>query len=162
MSPVVIRGLLVAVMVVVLTGMAPGTSSAATDLGQACVNLAPFSDTIRVALTAVSGSATMIDVTFRWRASAPYQIGGTGVVTESLLSPGSFDVALTGTHNTTSFGGNKICSFFAVVTPPSFSGPWQATCVGSGGAPFTVSGTLNVVACTGTMSVEKEGPSVGD
>jgi hypothetical protein len=138
-------------MIVLLIGMAPGTSSAGTDLGQFCVNLAPLIDTIRLSLTQAPGAATIIAVDFRWRFGSSAQVGGAGSITESLLSPGSYDLALTGTHNTTFFGGNKVCSLFAVINPFALSGPWQATCTGAGGAPFTESGTLNFVSCTPAM-----------
>jgi len=147
-------------MVVILTGLAPGRGAGLTELGQFCVNLAPFDDTIRLSLTQAAGSATLIDVNFRWRSGTSYQIGGTGVTTDSLLSPGSFDLALTGTHNTSNFGGNQICSLFATLTGPSFSGPWQLTCTGTT-TPFTNSGTLNFVSCISTSAAEGLHATVG-
>jgi hypothetical protein len=134
-----------------LIGLGSGPARAGADLGQFCVTLAPLVDTVRLSLTETAGPATMITASFRWRFGTSSQVGGTGTITESLLSPGSFDLALTGTHNTTLFGGNKLCSLFAVLTPPTFDGPWQYTCTGAGGAPFTGSGTLSFVPCTAAM-----------
>jgi hypothetical protein len=87
----------------------------------------------------------------RWRFGTSAQILGTGAFTDSLLSPGALDLTLVGMHNTTFFGNQKICSLFGVITPPLFNGTWQYTCTGGAGAPFTGSGTLNMVACTAAM-----------
>ena len=161
MSRIVLRGLLLAGMMTVLVGVGPRSAGADTDLGQVCVNLAPFDDTVLLALTQSSGSAVIIDVNFRWRAGTPYQVGGAGVITES-LTLGSFDLALNGTHNTSFFNNNKICALYAVLSPPSFGGPWQATCVGSGGAPFTASGTVVIISCPAGASAERTGRGVGE
>ena len=164
MSSVVIRGLLVAVLGIVLLGVAPDTSSALTELGQFCATIAGFDDAIRSALTQPSGSATIIAVNSRWHSSlSGYELAGTGTVTESFLTPGTFLLVLNARHNSAvAFGGNKICSLFATLTPPSFNGPLQITCVGSGGAPFTTTGTLNSVTCTSGFSLEKNLHGVGE
>jgi hypothetical protein len=151
MARIVARGWLVAVLVVGLAGIVPGAAVAGTDLGQFCFNLAPLVDTIRVSATETGGPSLMISVVFRWRFTTSAQVAGAGVLTESLLTPGSVDLALTGTHDTTFFGNQKTCSLFATLTPPSFSGPWQYTCSGGPGPIFTGSGTLNVVPCTAAM-----------
>ena len=151
MSPFITRGLAVVAVVVLLIGVAPGTSSPDTDLGQFCVSLSPLIDTVRLSLTQGAGAATMVTATFRWRFGTSAQLAGTGTITESLLTPGSFDMALVGTHNTAFFGNNKVCSLFATLNPPVFSGPWQYTCTGAGGAPFPGSGTLSFIPCTPAM-----------
>ena len=164
MASVVIRGFLLAVMLAVLISVAPEASSAVTDLGQFCGHLvgSGFDDTIRGALTQPSGDATFITVNFRWRGYSPvpgfptpqpfYQIVGTGTITESFVSPGYFDLVLTGSHNSTNaFGGNLICSLRALLLPPSFTtAVANVTCVGSGGEPFFASFlTLNSEICRG-------------
>jgi hypothetical protein len=151
MSSAFTRGWLMVTMGVVLVGVSFGTSGAATELGEFCFNLAPLIDTLRVSVTETSGSTTMASLVFRWRFGTSAQILGTGALTDSLLSPGSFDFTLVGMHNTTFFGNQKICSLFGVITPPLFTGTWQYTCTGGGGAPFTGSGTLNPVVCTPAM-----------
>jgi hypothetical protein len=151
MAHIVGRRWSVAVLLMGLASMAPGTSAAGTDLGQFCFNLAPLPDTIRLSATDTGGPHPMISVAFRWRFLTSAQVAGAGVITESLLTEGSFDLAITGTHNTTFFGSQKTCSLFATLTPPSLSGPWQYTCSGGSGAIFTSSGTLNLVQCTDAM-----------
>jgi hypothetical protein len=149
MSPALIRRLSTFATVMVLVALFPAVSRS-QDLGEFCVALNPLPDTIRLSATETGGPTTMVSLVFRWRFGTSAQVLGTGAITESLQA-GRFDLALTGTHGTTFFGGNKICSLSAVLQPPAFGGPWQYTCTGAGGAPFTSSGTITVVACTPAM-----------
>jgi hypothetical protein len=150
-----VRTALVVAIVAFLAGVGAGTAHAETDLGQYCFKLDPAIDTIRVGLTSLDGDATLVQVAFRWRNGAPgFQIIGTGVITESTLPGGAFEMALLGSHNNGDvFSGNKVCSIFAVLSFPGLSGPWQVTCTGAGGAvpPFTSSGTLNFIPCTAAL-----------
>jgi hypothetical protein len=161
MSRVIRGSVMVAATIAALVTLAPARSNAENDLGQFCIGFEEFDDTIRLALTQPSGAAALIGVNFRWRsASSPYQIVGTGTITNSFLSPGSFDMALNGVQNTEFFGDNPNCTLFAVLTPPDFSGTAQTNCVGSA-SPFSVTAAAVFIPCTGDMSVEKAKPSMG-
>ena len=143
------KGISLALLAVgVLMLAAAGPADAINDIGEVCFNLLPtFADTIRAEAQV---SANIVTLNFRWR-SATYELGGSGSVSASTLTPGSFMLALVGAHGTTSFGGNHICSLFATLNPPTFSGPFSIQCSGAT-TPFAANGTITAVACTAAMS----------
>jgi hypothetical protein len=144
---------------VILTAMLPSPAGAGTELGQFCWKLDPFVDTLRLAITQANGDAPLFELHGRWRATATagqqaaggagpatYQLLGAGTLTASLTQPNNFDLGFEAVHNTTFFGGNFSCDFFAVITQFNLSGPWTLQCPGA--TPFTAKGTLTFVgAC---------------
>ena len=151
----VARGWFVVVIAALVAVVVPTVSEAGVDLGQVCIQLLPFSDTVRLGLTTVDGSAPLVHVTFRWRNGAPgFQVAGTGALTEGPSGGGAFEMALVGSHNTAAIlGGNKVCSLFVVLNPASTS--WQVTCVGAPGLAFTANGTIGFVSCTAAMDADR-------
>jgi hypothetical protein len=153
---------LVSLVVVVLMAVAPSPSRAITDLGEICFNFNGSSDTIRAEAQVSANIATL---NFRWRLANAYEVVGAGTATASMLVPGSISLGLVGTHGTSFFGGNRICSLFATLNPPTFSGPFFVQCAGTP-IPFVMAGTINHVACTSAMSPETleevRGPGLGE
>lgn len=149
-------------VVVVLMAVAPSPSGAITDFGEVCFTFTGFPDTIRAEAQL---STNIVTLNFRWRLAGTYELGGSGSASASILSPGSFLLALVGAHGTAFFGGNHMCSLFATLSPPTFSGPFSVQCAGTA-VPFTASGTINPVACLSTMSAitgeEVPGPGLGE
>jgi hypothetical protein len=147
----------------VLMAVAPTPSAAIEDLGEVCFGFTGFPDTIRAE---VQSSANIATLNFRWRLGSTYELGGSGSASPSSVSPGKFMLALVGAHGTSAFGGNQTCSLFATLNPPTFSGPFRVQCSGAA-APFTVSGTINSVAC-GPLALsaitpdEVAGPGLGE
>jgi hypothetical protein len=157
------RALFLLLVVGVLMALAPAPSGAITDLGEVCFGFTGFPDTIRAE---VLQSANIAALSFRWRLGSLYELGGSGSASASSVSPGKFMLALVGAHGTAAFGGNQTCSLFATLNPPTFSGPFRIQCSGAA-VPFTVSGTMNSVAC-GSLALsaltpdEVAGPGLGE
>ena len=153
---------LLSLVVVILMAVAPSPSHAITDLGEFCFNFNGSSDTIRAE---AQTSANIVTLNFRWRLANAYEVVGAGTATASMLVPGSFSLGLVGTHGTSFFGGNRICSLFATLNPPTFSGPFFIQCAGTP-VPFVLAGTINQVACVAAMSPETleegRGPGLGE
>ena len=142
-------------MILVLVGLGIATLASAppvaseTDLGQFCFAVAGNSDAIRITATQPLGAAPIIAVHFRWRAPG-YQILGSGSASTG-LDLRFIDLGLVGTHNTSAFGGNRICALYAVLDPLGGSGPFTLTCTGLSfsGQAFVTTGTLIGVPCVG-------------
>jgi hypothetical protein len=148
------QGIMSLAAVVLLTGMLPNPARAGVDLGQFCWRLDPFVDTLRLSITAAIGAAPLFELHGRVRATATagqqaaggvgpaaYQLLGAGTATDSLTQPGSIDLGLEAVHNTTFFGGNPGCNFFAVINNQfTLSGSWRLQCPGP--TPFMAQGTL--------------------
>jgi hypothetical protein len=167
----VARGLVLLAVIVILTGMFPASGAAQeTDLGQLCwkidnlPGMTPWTDTLRLAIArlpmATANSELMFEVFVRWRATASAvqaTVGGPGPVTYQLLGAGIFalenaptpanielgfeavnNIAAT---NTTTFGGNISCNFFASISINTLSGTWRIQCSGTT-TPFTRTGNL--------------------
>jgi hypothetical protein len=149
-------------VVVVLIAVAPAPSGAITDLGEVCFGFTGFPDTIRAEILQ---SANIAGLSFRWRLGSTYEVGGAGSASASSVTPGSFMLALVGAHGTAAFGGNQTCSLFATLNPPSFSGPFRIQCSGTA-TPFTVSGTINIAACSpsafSATTPDVTGPGLGE
>jgi hypothetical protein len=152
------RGIMSLAAVVLLTGMLPSLAGAGQDLGQFCWRLDPFVDTLRLSVTQADGAAALFELHARWRATAAageqaaggagpatYQLLGAGTASNSLTQPGSIDLALDAVHNTTFFGGNRSCGFFAVINNLfTLSGSWTLQCPGT--TPFTTQGTFTFLS----------------
>jgi len=153
---------LLSLVAVILTAVAPSPSRAISDLGEFCFNFNGSSDTIRAE---AQMSANIVTLNFRWRLANAYEVVGAGSATASMLVPGSFSLGLVGTHGTSFFGGNRICSLFATLNPPTFSGPFFIQCAGTP-VSFVMAGTINQVACTSAMAAETleegRGPGLGE
>jgi hypothetical protein len=147
------RGIMVLAVVVSLTAMLPSPSGAGQELGQFCWRLDPFVDTLRLAITLATGDAFIAELHVRWRAQAAagaqavggagpatYQLLGAGTLSDSLAQPGNLELGFEAVHNTTFFGGNLSCTFFAVMSPFTLNGSWSLQCPGP--TPFTRTGTL--------------------
>jgi hypothetical protein len=148
------RGIMGLAVVVILTALLPSPGGAGQDLGQFCWKLDPFVDTLRLTITQATGAAALFELHGRWRATATagqqaaggagpatYQLLGAGTATESLTQPSSIDLGFEAVHNTTFFGGNFSCNFFAVINNVfTLSGTWNLQCPGT--TPFTADGTL--------------------
>ena len=167
----VARGLVLLAVMVILTGMLPSSGAAQeTDLGQLwwkidnLPGMTPWTDTLRLAIArlpmATANSELMFEVFVRWRATASAvqaTVGGPGPVTYQLLGAGTFalenaptpanielgfeavnNIAAT---NTTTFGGNISCNFFASISINTLSGTWRIQCSGTT-TPFTRTGNL--------------------
>jgi len=175
----VARGLVLLAVIVILTGMLPSSGAAQeAELGQLCwkidsaVGQPPVTDTLRLAIAqlpvATANDALMFEVFVRWRATASVvqqTVGGAGPVTYQLLGAGTFalenaptpanielgfeavnNIAAT---NTTTFGGNISCNFFASISLATLNGSWRIQCTGAPPAgtppvttPFTRTGIL--------------------
>jgi hypothetical protein len=175
----VARGLVLLAVIVILTGMLPSSGAAQEDeLGQLCWKIdnvpgqTPWTDTLRLAIArlpmATANDALMFEVFVRWRATASAvqaTVGGPGPVTYQLLGAGTFalenaptpanielgfeavnNIAAT---NTTTFGGNISCNFFASLSLATLNGTWRIQCSGATPAgtppvttPFTRTGNL--------------------
>lgn len=159
MSSKVAKGLFTLAVVVALMAMAPATADADGSLGQFCWKLDPFVDTMRIDVSTGAGPATMFNLHARWRGATSYQLLGAGEATASLLSVGKFDLGLEMAHNTTFFGGNKSCNFFAVLDPSTLAGTWLFQCPGP--THFTNSGTFTPKTCASTDAAEGDGPVAG-
>lgn len=134
----------------VVCGLAVAPAAASTDLGQFCLVFVGFADTIRLVASQPSGAATIADLHFRWR-GAGYQMLGSGTAASNVADPADkVDIALVGTHNTAQFGGNKLCSLYFTLSLATGGGPFDLTCTGAGGAPFTASGALQATVCVGS------------
>jgi hypothetical protein len=145
-------------VVVILTATRPSPAGAAQELGQFCWRLDPFVDTLRVAITQATGAPALFELHGRWRAAATagqqaaggagpatYQLLGAGTATDSLTQPSSIELGFEAVHNTTFFGGNLSCNFFAVINNLfTLSGPWTLQCPGT--TPFTAQGTLTFLS----------------
>ena len=150
------RGIMGLAVVVPLTALLPSPGGAGQDLGQFCWKLDPFVDTLRLSITQATGAATLFELHSRWRAvastgeqaaggegPATYQLLGAGTAAQSLTQPGGIDLGLNVVHNTTFFGGNVGCHFFAVITNVfTLSGSWNLQCPGT--TTFEAEGTLTV------------------
>lgn len=117
---------------------------------EACYNLSPFSDVIRLGHVTNSGHQSWFG---NWSAGTSYSIPVTGAK-ELNLGATPKRLGLHGTNNTGDFGGNMICALDGIPNQP-----WTATCVGTG-TPFVVSGdSLAPVSCNGAS--RREGPVAG-
>ena len=145
---------LAALAVAVLTVAAPYPAAAIVDLGEICFGFTGAGDTIRV--EALVG-ANVVALSIRWRGGAVYELGGSGSASASSLGPvGSLFLALTAVHNTGSFGGNHICSLFATLVPPGFTGTAVIQCAGTGTA-FNTSAPINPIACAAAIDAAPDG-----
>lgn len=124
-----------------------------------------WTDTLRLSIArlpiATANDALMFEVFVRWRATASAVQatvgGGQGAVTYQLLGAGTFalenaptpanlelgfeavnNIAAT---NTTTFGGNISCNFFASISLNNLNGTWRIQCSGTT-TPFTRTGAL--------------------
>jgi hypothetical protein len=150
----IVRGMMGLAVVVILTALLPNPAGAGQDLGQFCWKLDPFVDTLRLTITQATGAAALFELHGRWRATATagqqaaggagpatYQLLGAGTATESRTQPSSIDLRFEAGHNTTFFGGNFSCSFFAVINNVfTLSGSWNLQCPGT--TTFEAEGTL--------------------
>ena len=165
------RGPVVLAVIVILSAMLSSTGAAQeTDLGQLCWKIdsaagqPPVTDTLRLAIAQLpvttATDALMFEVFARWRATASavqQTVGGTGPVTYQLLGAGTLALENTPTPanvelgfeavsniaatNTTTFGGNISCNFFASLSLATLNGPWRIQCSGTT-TPFTRTGNL--------------------
>jgi hypothetical protein len=130
----------------------------ASVVAEACWTIAPFPDIIRCTRPApLSGaplSATaMIEAHCSNRLAGAYQVLGAGLLRQSLVSDSSIQLTFVGSHNTTSFGGNRVCAFSAELSTPTLGGPLNVECPGGEGiAKFTATGTLVATACSATAT----------
>ena len=152
------RGMMGLAVVVILTALLPSPVGAGQDLGQFCWKLDPFVDTLRLTVTLATGDAALFELHGRWRAiatagqqaaggagPATYQLLGAGTATESLTQPISIDLGFEAVHNTTFFGGNRSCNFFAVINNLfTLSGSWTLQCPGT--TPFMTQGTFTLLS----------------
>lgn len=151
-SPIMKSLVMVALILVVMI-TAPGPADAGTDLGQICLQTGGGvgSGVIRLSLTQTAGPAPMVQVVFRLRAvglGSALFIAGSGVLTDSLVSTGGFDVGLTGAATTVGIASPpKSCSVYAVLSPPAFGGTIELTCMPVSGTGTTSTGTVSIVAC---------------
>jgi hypothetical protein len=147
-----------------------GAAQEEAQLGQLCWKIdsaagqPPVTDTLRLALAllpvATPNDALIFEVFARWRATAsPVQqtVGGPGPVTYQLLgagtvalenapTPANIELGFEAVNNiaatnTTTFGGNISCNFFASLSVTTLSGPWRIQCSGTT-TPFARTGTL--------------------
>jgi hypothetical protein len=167
----VARGLVLLAVMVILSPMLSSTGAAQeTQLGQLCWKIdslagqPPVTDTLRVAIAqlpvATPNDALMFEASVRWRATASavqQTVGGSGPITYQLLGAGTFALENTPAQanielgfeavsniaaaNTTTFGGNISCNFFASLSVATLSGPWRIQCSGTT-TPFTRTGNL--------------------
>jgi hypothetical protein len=144
-------------VMVILTAMLPSPAGAQTfNLPpQSCWILSPFVDTLLVnSVTAEDGSTFNLNI--RWRANAAagqqaaggagpatYQLLGSGTATPSLSVPNSFEMGFQAVHNTTFFGGNRGCNFYAVGDNATNNVTWTVQCPGP--TSFTTGGNLTFV-----------------
>jgi len=134
----VVAGLMIAIFT--------GHALAATDLGEFCFGSVGVTDTIQISATLATGPEPIAELHFRWR-GPNYLILGSGAATIDPSDQTVIDIGLVGTHNTANFGGNPQCSLYATLSNSTAVGPFAVTCTGSGGAPFTASGTLAPITC---------------
>jgi hypothetical protein len=157
----VARGLGVLAVIVILTGILPSSGTAQeTDLGQLCWKIdsaagqPPVTDTLRLAIARLpmttANDALLFEVFVRWRATASavqQTVGGAGPVTYQLLGAGTvalenaptpanvelgFEaVSNIAATNTTTFGGNISCNFFASLSLATLNGTWRIQCTGA-------------------------------
>jgi hypothetical protein len=143
----------------VLMMAVPSSARAEADYGQACMAMDNFVDTFRVTITIPSGSEPIVAMNFRWRAEGSYQIVGSGALTPD-PETGDLQMDLVGAHDTSSFGGNPICSAHALLDPSSLSGPLRIVCVGGTGARYTQTDTVSITGCDSSFAT-KSGPALG-
>jgi hypothetical protein len=116
---------------------------------QACYQLHPFSDVIRLGHLDNSTHRSLFG---NWT-SSEYTLPLTGA-RELNLNGAPYRLGLHGTNPTSFFGGNMICALDGIRNQP-----WTATCVGTA-TPFVVSGdSLLPVSCT--AAPQREGPVAG-
>jgi hypothetical protein len=167
----VARGLAVLAVIVILSAMFSSTGAAQeVELGQLCWKIdsaagqPPVTDTLRLALallpTTTANDALFFEVFARWRATASavqQTVGGPGPVTYQLLGAGTLAlenaptpanvelafeaVSNIAATNTTTFGGNISCNFFASLSVANLNGSWRIQCSGTA-TPFARTGTL--------------------
>lgn len=132
MSSKVVKGLLSLMVVVVLIVIAPTQSEARIELGQFCWTLTGFADVIRCSLSLLDGAEPMTELhcSDQVAGNSGYQLLGAGLARLSFPTAGSLQAGFTMTHNTTAFGGNKTCSFFATLDTTTFGGPLTVECPG--------------------------------
>jgi hypothetical protein len=175
----VARGLVVLAVIVILSAMLSSTGAAQeTDLGQFCWKIDSaagqplVTDTLRLAIArlpmATPNDALLFEIFARWRATASavqQTVGGVGPITYQLLGAGTAALENTpmpanvelgfeavsniAATNTTTFGGNISCNFFASINPSTFNGSWRIQCTGAPPAgtppvstPFARTGVL--------------------
>ena len=138
-------------MVVILTAMLPSPAGT-QQVQELCWSLNPFVDTLLVDF--IQGEGEVSHLNGQWRANATagqqaaggagpatYQLLGSGTATASVTLPNSFEAGFQAAHNTTFFGGNFSCNFFAVIDNVfTLSGSWTLQCPGT--TPFEAEGTL--------------------
>jgi hypothetical protein len=115
---------------------------------QACYNLHPFGDVIRLGHL---DNSTHRSVFGNWT-STEYTLPVTGA-RELNLNGAPYRLGLHGTNPTTFFGGNMICAVDGIRNQP-----WTLTCVGTS-TPFVVSGdSFAPVSCSAPL---RDGPPAG-
>jgi hypothetical protein len=157
-----VRGMIGLAVVVILTAMLHSPAGAQElPLGQQCWTLDPFVDTLRLSISQPpippTLDASLFALNGRWLAfatagqqaaggagPASYQLLGAGTSSTSIMLPNSIELGFLAVHNTTFFGGNAGCNFFAVIDNLSFNGNWNVECPGP--TPFAAQGTLTFVS----------------
>src|SRR5262245_16084183 len=104
------------------------SAQAATDMGQFCWTLSTFTDVFRCSVQQMNGASTMYSLNCSQRAAGSYQLLGSGVARDSFPTAGSIQFTFDAGHNTTSFGGNRLCSITAVISGATLGGPVSAQC----------------------------------
>ena len=117
-----------------------------------CWQLSPFIDKIEVGYESHGGHYVLHG---KWVASSYFM---PVVGDASGDAPGSFNMGLHATNNTTAFGGFRNGVLDAQLSSSTLNGTWQLD-FGSGG--FTNSGTLTSIACPIAGS-EESGPAAGE
>ena len=117
-----------------------------------CWQLAPYIDKIEVGYEAHGGHYVLHG---KWVAGTSYFMPVVGDVSSD--APGSFNMGLHATNNTTAFGGFKNGVLDAQLSSSTLNGTWILD-FGSGG--FTNSGTLTNIPCPIAAS-EESGPVAG-
>jgi hypothetical protein len=119
---------------------------AATDLGPMCWRIEGLLDIVRLNVTQEDDAILpMFHVSGFWRGFPNYQILGSGHATLSYPQGGAIDLSFVGMHQTSFFGGNKLCGFYARLDGSTLSGPIQWSCPGP--VPATGGSTLTHLSC---------------
>jgi len=119
----------------------------------ACWQLSPFSDKIEVGYALHSGHYVLHG---KWVATGAYFLPVVGNVSSD--APGSFNMGLHATNDTTFFGGFKNGVLDAQLSSSTLNGTWL---LDFGAGAFTNSGTLTSIPCPIAAS-EEPGPLAGE
>ena len=165
-----LRVFLTVLVLVSLSMLGSDRVKAETELGDFCWGFSDFGDVIRLTLLQADlAPDTFVALHGRWQFPVPgpaiYQLEVTGHMSNDNVTPGNLAFGITGSHNTSFFGGDQNCSLNASLDPVSMSGSYRIACSpGPGASPFIVtSGTLVSIACPVGASPEKRtGPAIGE